>query len=205
MPTHAEALQAQAQVQLAEGKWVEPPGDNAEESYRALHKLDKAAAEQGLRALADILYGQAQMAHGRADTAQAQRWLALAQARFPSDTRWAGLAQQWQAALPKTGPDLAKLSIAELLVLAQRQFDAAQVTDPPGDNAVETYRHVLRRQADQARAVNALRQIADGFEALARSRQARGEWQKMAAAVERGLLVLPEHPGLLALQSQVRR
>ncbi len=195
-------LQAQAQVQLAAGKWVEPVGDNAEETYRALRLWDAAAAEQGLQGLADILYRQAQMAWERRDTETAKRWLNQAQARFPTDSRWVTLAQQWEALPPR--PELAQLSVPELLALAQRQFDTAQVTDPPGDNAVDTYREVLRRQANQAQAQAALRQIADGFEALAQARQRKGELEKARLAVERGLQVVPEHAGLRKLSSQLQ-
>lgn len=198
----AEQLQTKAQVQLAAGRWVEPPGDNAEETYRALRLWDVAAAEQGLRGLADILYRQAQMAWERQDTDAAKRWLNQAQARFPADPRWVALAQQWEAT--PTRAELASLSLAELLALAQRQFDAAQVTDPPGDNAVETYREMLRRQAGHPQAQAALRQIADGFEALAQARQRKGERDKALLAVDRGLQVLPDHAGLRALRGQLQ-
>jgi tetratricopeptide (TPR) repeat protein len=88
--------------------------------------------------------------------------------------------------------------IEELLKTAQQQFLALRLTEPAGDNAYETYQQILNLAPDHQEANAGFINIANEYERLARIQQ--DNRQKNLALIDKGLKVLPNHAGLLALR-----
>ncbi|EIJ43207.1 serine/threonine protein kinase [Beggiatoa alba B18LD] len=83
-----------------------------------------------------------------------------------------------------------------LLTQAEQQINALQLTEPLDDNAYNTYQQVLNLDPDNPNAKAGLLRIAEQYERMARAeRQA----EKRSHFIEKGLKVLPNHTGLLAL------
>lgn len=91
--------------------------------------------------------------------------------------------------------------IEELLKTAQQQLLALRLTEPTGDNAYETYQQILNLAPNHPEANAGFIKIANEYERLARIKQ--DNWQKNLALIDKGLKVLPNHAGLLALRQTV--
>jgi tetratricopeptide (TPR) repeat protein len=101
---------------------------------------------------------------------------------------------------PAPREDSAESEPRQLLARAEAQLRERKLTTPPGDNAYETYRDLLARRPEHPAALAGLRRIAEEYLKLAREAEAnkQQEW------IRKGLAVWPEHPGLLALQEQIK-
>ncbi len=114
---------------------------------------------------------------------------------------WVRPAVQEEQPQPPPAATAVSPEIAQLLGVARRQHADDRLTSPPGDNAVETLREILKRDPKNGDAKAELREIADTY----------GRWGKIAAAkgargrarryVERGLRVDPTND---ALHAQLR-
>ena len=94
--------------------------------------------------------------------------------------------------------------IKALLEQAEAHLAAKRLTQPAGNNAEETYRQVLKLDADNAQAQAGFGRIAEEYEQLARQRREAGALQESLTHIDRGLVVAPEHEGLLRLRKEVR-
>jgi tetratricopeptide (TPR) repeat protein len=94
--------------------------------------------------------------------------------------------------------------VARLLAKAEQQLAASHLMEPADDNANASYRKVLELDPQNTQAKTGLGRIAEQFEQSARQRQAEGSFKESLAAIEQGLQVLPEHPGLQALRTEVQ-
>jgi serine/threonine protein kinase len=90
-----------------------------------------------------------------------------------------------------------------LLSLAESQMARGHVDDPAGDNAVETYRQVLRIAADQPQALTELDAIARYFLDKSREAAEAKRYQDAQVMIERGLRAVPKHSVLLTYQDTV--
>jgi len=88
--------------------------------------------------------------------------------------------------------------IVQLLEIARRQHGDDRLTSPPGDNAVETLREILRRDPQNADAQAELREIADTYGRWAKIAAAKGARGRARRYVERGLRVDPTNEPLHA-------
>lgn len=88
--------------------------------------------------------------------------------------------------------------IEELLKIAQQQLLALRLTEPAGDNAYETYQQILNLAPNHQEANAGFINIANEYERLARIKQ--DNMQKNLVLIDKGLKVLPNHAGLLALR-----
>ncbi len=81
--------------------------------------------------------------------------------------------------------------VTQLLEIARRQRADDRLTSPPGDNALETLREVLRRDPKNAEARAELHEIARTYGKWARIAAAKGARGRARRYVERGLRVDP--------------
>lgn len=94
--------------------------------------------------------------------------------------------------------------ITRLLSTAEAQLQAQRLTTPAGDNAVETYRAILELSPGDPRALAGLDAVAARYLRWAERAWQQGNHPDSLARIQRGLSVDPQHPGLLALQAQLR-
>lgn len=86
---------------------------------------------------------------------------------------------------------------------ARQQLRANKLTQPPGDNAYETYKSILVEDPENAEALAGMEKVAGQYEALARRQWQRGEFQKSLAFIGNGLAVFPNHQGLNQLKQEI--
>lgn len=90
-----------------------------------------------------------------------------------------------------------------LLAEAQDNLIALRLTTPYSQSALARYREVLEIDPANQVARQGLYQIALRYLALAQEKLANGEVNTSLSHVERGLSVVPNHIGLLALRDQI--
>jgi len=94
-------------------------------------------------------------------------------------------------------------TIEELLSQAQQQRVTLRLTEPQGDNAYETYQQILKIAPDHLEAQQGIIKIADEYERLASIKPQ--DPQKSRILVDKGLKLLPNHVGLLALRQELEK
>ncbi len=99
---------------------------------------------------------------------------------------------------PTAASDAVSPEIVQLLQVARRQHADDRLTSPPGDNAVETLREVLKRDPKNAAARAELREIAETYGRWAKIAAAKGARGRARRYVERGLMVDPTNDVLHA-------
>jgi len=88
--------------------------------------------------------------------------------------------------------------VVELLRGAQRQIDDERLTTPPGDNALESYRAVLRKAPGNGEALAGIERIAAIYVQWAKIAEAKGSAARARRYIEKALLAKPDDPELLA-------
>jgi len=107
--------------------------------------------------------------------------------------------EQREAVPPAQGPASGQgQRVAELLSQAERQLAAKQLTTPPGDNALESYRQVLQRVPGHEEAQKGIERITGRYQAWAKHDQRRGNWDRAEAHLKKGLAIAPGDPRLQA-------
>ncbi len=104
---------------------------------------------------------------------------------------------EWRAAARKQQVDT-------LLKLAQKQIEQERLTHPPGDNAAESLHAVLKLDPDNADATAGLEGMVSRYLEIARSKVKEGSLESALAHVERGLIAVPDHVGLVGMKAQVQ-
>ncbi|MDH3279932.1 MAG: ankyrin repeat domain-containing protein, partial [Gammaproteobacteria bacterium] len=102
--------------------------------------------------------------------------------------------------LPAPDPRL----VAELLERAARQRAREQLTLPRGNNAVDTYREVLRVDPGNAVATRGIEEIKALYGEWAGFAAKRGEWDAVARYHQRALRIDPDDPRLQANLERAR-
>lgn len=110
---------------------------------------------------------------------------------------WVRPAVHEEPAAPPTA-DAVSPEIVQLLEVGRRQRNDDRLTSPPGDNAVETLREVLRRDPKNGDAKAELREIADTYGRWATIAATKGARGRARRYVERGLRVDPTNEALHA-------
>jgi len=111
---------------------------------------------------------------------------------------WVRPAVQEESAPAPAAATAVSPEIVQLLELARRQHGDDRLTSPPGDNAVETLREVLRRDPKNSDAKAELREIANTYGRWAKIAAAKGARGRARRYVERGLRVDPTNEPLHA-------
>lgn len=97
------------------------------------------------------------------------------------------------------------LTIPELLIKAERELNALRLTNPPGDNAVATYNEVLLRDPGSKKARKGLARVAYKYLSLAQRHYKKADFMGSLDNIAKGLAVMPDHKGLLALQHDIEK
>ncbi len=188
-----------------------PAGDNAFETYSQALALDpiNKDARAGIALIADEYLQQAQRLR---EAGRSQESLAKVKAGLevmPTHRALSALGQTLQTELAATAQVTAEQEarhqrIAELASRAERQWQAARHTEPPGDNAYQSYRDILMPDANNAQAQAGIERLAMHFVNTAQARLREGELAASLRATDEGLLVMPNHADLFKLRAQVQ-
>jgi len=172
--------------------------DNAYQAYQAALELeaDNATARQGLAALAEKYetLARAQQENVTASLFLVRQGLAA----FPNHIGLLSLQETLQ-----TAQRTQQQRVAALLAQAERQLAALQLTEPPDNNAYDTFQTLLQLAPENTAARKGFSRIADQYEQLARQEQIRDP-TKSLLLVSKGLNILPTHAGLLALSQTLQ-
>ncbi|MGH8525180.1 MAG: lamin tail domain-containing protein, partial [Gammaproteobacteria bacterium] len=107
--------------------------------------------------------------------------------------------EQREAVPPAEGPASGQGErVAELLSQAERQLAAKQLTTPPGDAALESYRQVLQLVPEHEVAQKGIEGITGQYQAWARRDHRRGDWDRAEAHLKTALAIAPGDPSLQA-------
>jgi serine/threonine-protein kinase PpkA len=94
--------------------------------------------------------------------------------------------------------------ITEVLIdQAERHMEASRLTEPAGNNAYQTYRYILEFDPDNRKALAGIKKIADYYEKQALDRKKEYRLEEGLEIIVRGLQIVPQHSGLLALQEEI--
>lgn len=196
-----QRLLAAGETAEAEGRLIEPTGDNAYETFQAVRALDRAnqAAIDGLQRIEDSLIQSAQAALAAGRLAEAERIGIAARERFGNSNTINGILQTVSDRLRRMDE---QEQIDGLLAAAQEQLDRGRYVTPPGDNALESYLAVLQLRPTQPGATQGLQLVAAHFLTEARTAFDAGDFSQSAEAASFGLRALPDDPRLLEIQRQ---
>ncbi|QTA87074.1 SUMF1/EgtB/PvdO family nonheme iron enzyme [Desulfonema magnum] len=95
--------------------------------------------------------------------------------------------------------------IIPLLEIAQKYIDENYLTKPPGKNAFEIYRKVLRSDPDNQTAKHGIRDIADRYLFFAKQAMDDDKIREAEILLKRGLKVFPRHMALLRFKRKLER
>jgi serine/threonine protein kinase len=195
-----------AQVQFQAGRFTQPSGDNAFETYRMILVVapGEAGALTGIERIAEHYQQLAQIHKNKGDLKVSQSFIEEGLQIAPAHAELLELRDQ----ITSRHTD----SIQTLLKKAEQQFVLSRLTEPHGDNAFESYKEVLRMDPANQKAREGLRMIVQHYQTLAEGRQQAGSLQEALVLANQGLKVDPDNGGLLvqrkailvALQAQQR-
>lgn len=190
------ALVAQGEARLAEGRLAPPDADNALSSFRSALKFDPAnrAAQLGIDRVHDEFLREAQTLDTADQPDEALALVARAQAAFPDSQSLQSLQNDLRRKLQ---------AINTKLELARQQLLAGRFTQPPGDNAVESYRGVLKQDPDNSAALAGLDELADRYVTLARQKDAEGELDASLQLLREAIGALGERPAFSELRASL--
>ena len=207
------ALLDEGKAHAEAGRYTEPTDSNAFKTYSAVLQLDPENTE-AKQALAEI---------GR--ISQAQKFLAQANEAFeqgkledglavverglllmPDSTDLRALQTKIETELNTAAPEL---TLEQLLAQARTQLELGQHFEPPGDNAFESYQQVLRLDANNDSARQALLELGRERQAHTLAQRAsqlleQGKAKESLGLIETGLKISPENPQLLQLRTQAQ-
>ena len=198
----AEPDEVQTWVQFGEeayaaGRIVEPVADNALYYYRKA--LDRAPAHPvalaGMDRVLRHLDSSAESAIFQGDWALARDHVEKMRVIRPGDRR---------------APDLlARINRLEqlqnLMARADRQIAAVRLTEPGGDNALDTYRRVLEIDPGNASATQGIRSIVQRLLGVAQSAALAGESDRAAHYIDKVKSIDPQATGLAEAEQVVAR
>jgi serine/threonine-protein kinase PpkA len=195
-----------AQAQFQAGRFTQPAGDNAFETYRMILVVapGEAGALTGIQRIAEHYQQLAQIHKNKGDLKVSQSFIEEGLQIAPAHAELLELRDQ----ITSRHAD----SIQTLLKKAEQQFVLSRLTEPHGDNAFESYKEVLRMDPANQKAREGLRMIVQHYQTLAEGRQQAGSLQEALVLANQGLKVDPDNGGLLvqrkailvALQAQQR-
>ncbi len=192
-PAQAAVSELDTWVQFAEeayaaGRIVTPVADNALYYFeKALEEApDHAAAQNGMERVLRHLVSGAESAIFQGDWQGGRSYAERLQEIRPDDPRAAGL--------------LARINrfeqLENLLARADRQEAAARLTEPPGDNALETYRRILEIEAGNESAKQGIASIVQRLLGFAQSAALAGEQDKAVRHLRKVRAIDARAPGL---------
>nr|MBS0020739.1 hypothetical protein [Gammaproteobacteria bacterium] len=190
---------AKAEQQFSDWRLVEPPSDNAAESYRAALALDNKNphALQGLTRIADRLEGLARTKQDGGDLAGALGDVERGLKVHPQHEGLGALKHH--------------LAIENQLARAEDLLRDDHLVTPPSDNAFEHYQKVLNDKPNKEQAQRArigLRGVAARMTTLARRDWEAGRGLESLDRIDTGLRLFKGLPGyreMQALRGEIER
>ncbi|MEE9255247.1 MAG: energy transducer TonB, partial [Pseudomonadales bacterium] len=151
-----KTLARKAARQLSRGKLMDPPGDNAAETYRTVlaYDADHREAKRGMHRIALALWARAERAMATKDREQAQQVLLQITAVEPRFSKLATLAK----AISNMRRNL---PLQVRLDLADDAYGKRRLAPPDEDNAYEMYRRILRDYPNNAHAKRGIKRVRD--------------------------------------------
>ncbi len=101
--------------------------------------------------------------------------------------------------------DIIRTKTAALIAKGRLQEDSGWLTQPEGDNAVETFRDVLKIEPDNIDATQGIQRIKKTFIQRAESLKNQGQWQKAEISIAKALQLDPENSTLENLLADIRQ
>jgi len=201
-PDINKELLATAQDHMAAGRYMEPEGNNAFETYTSILANDagNVAAQQGLTQIAKYYEQQARQKQGAGKLEQSLSFLGLALKVEPENSKFIALHNEVTIQLEK---QQTQQQIEVLLQKAKVQLGSQRLARPKGDNAYESYQAILALDAGHQQAQKGVQYVAQQYEKFAKNKYQTGDLSTSLAMAERGLEVAPEHAGLLALRKKI--
>ena len=95
--------------------------------------------------------------------------------------------------------------VTDLLTRAQQQRAAQRLIAPKGNNALETYREVLRITPDHAQARASIQEIKEQYKQLGDAAQQKSEWAKAQGHYEAALTADPQDEALKTALRQMKQ
>ncbi|MCP4408473.1 MAG: protein kinase [Gammaproteobacteria bacterium] len=190
--------------QLSAGRLLEPPGDNAVETYRNI--LDLAPRDKRAQsALNTLLIRFQQQAIEKRNQGAFDEGLALIDKGLLINPQHADLLEMKEEIEAETKLRLQQQEIALMLRKSDEQFKAQRLTLPRGDNALETYRAILTIDDGNEQALKGIDAILQNLEDQARANHQAGHIEASASLIREGLNINPEHRGLNALRNDIKQ
>jgi serine/threonine protein kinase len=93
--------------------------------------------------------------------------------------------------------------VENLLEIAEVHTMVNRLMEPPGSSAFYAYQQVLELHKNNKQAHDGVLAIADHYERVARESLDSGDHGRAQQLVEKGLIALPAHEGLLLLKSEI--
>jgi len=201
-----------ADEQRNRGRLAEPAGKNAIETLKAILALDvgNSEARRWLREIAKKEGEEAEARLAKEDFDQARVSVAIALEAEPENRDLMSLQERIRKAADRAqrteeAPKSAAAQLEELIRQGRDQLSSNRLTQPDGDNALETFRRVLEMDPGNQQARDGIGEIADRYAALARRAADQGNWDRGLTYVDRGLGVDPGNGGLRALEGELKR
>ncbi len=188
-------LLERAEAAFAAGRIAEPEGNNAFAFYSAAvaETPDDEAARAGLERTISYMIGTAESAVFRNEWSRAERLARQILAAAPSH-------QQAGSLLSRT---LRFQKIEQLTAQAASYLASGQLDSPVSENAVSTYRRMLRLDGANVVAAQGLDTVAGRFLANAQTAAFAGELDQAKAFIARAEAVMPDHNGLQSTRKMI--
>ena len=87
--------------------------------------------------------------------------------------------------------------VAALLDLAESQISARRLSTPAGNNALQTYREVMRLEPENEGAKQGIEKIKRQYSVWAQAARNRGDWESAKSYVRRAVAIDPNHSAAL--------
>ncbi len=195
-----------AEQQLSKKQLTTPENDNALTSYRTILKMGPTheKALSGIRKIKEtyMLWARSEIRRGNVRNARllyqkaldvapddAEVLAALETLKFSQRNADKGIAYKPDSVPSKFVPRAERINA--LLDRANRQMYLNQLIDPVGDNALSTYRKVLRLVPRNPEALNGIAEIKSTYLNWAKSAMDNHDWDRAKVFYERALQVDP--------------
>ncbi len=189
-----------------EEQWLEPlvSMDEVAAAYFKLLSVDpkNSAAQRGLQEIGDKYLQLIHKVLETGDKQFANELLERGLNSVPKHKRLLSLRNKIQNPATKKALDNSVVkAIARLVKDADEHIKASRFILPLRNNAVETYKEILRLDSHNSVAVDGLNSMATVFENAAQESLAAGNLEESLALIEQGLMIRPKHTHLLTLQT----
>jgi len=165
-----------AKQDLKAGRLVKPENNNAVLHYNQVLRIepDNPQARKGIDAIAKLYRDATRQAIKAENIHKAEQMLAYYEKVQPHSSEASDLQQQIR--VMRSNADYIKT----LLKQARIAFDARRFADPPGNNALEEYREVLKMSADNKTAQQGITAIYEHYKAAITAQLEAGDFSNVA-------------------------